>query len=264
MIRQFHQHLGLGDVPIVKLILLGRVFAREGIEIDELEGVGNADEDGANEQLERNRGNDHQLEPAPGALHQEAHGADRQDEHRTVEKIEMPPTVIKDRAPEAREKQEGPNEDDANESILGRARQVFALQTAEKIGDGGDVPEQGEGEDEDGGGDGDHGRDVAGGHRPAHQALEKDDPRPGRKVGRATDDIGDVFERLAPGGRRDEVRDQHERDHRCDPNPQVFGAPLLFDGKGDDVEQSEQPKHEEGGDAHVGRDGCDEGKDEGG
>ena len=131
MIRQFHQHLGLGDVPIVKLILLGRVFAREGIEIDELEGVGNADEDGANEQLERNRGNDHQLEPAPGALHQEAHGADRQDEHRTVEEIEMPPAVIKDRPPDDREEQEGPDEDDANEEIWGLPRHFFALRSAD-------------------------------------------------------------------------------------------------------------------------------------
>ena len=161
LIRQFHQHLGLGDVPIIELIILGRVTAREGIEVDVLKRVGNADQDRAKEQLERDRGNDNQPEFAPRALHQEADGADGQDEHRTVEEIEMPPAVIKDRPPDDREEQEGPDEDDANEQILGLPRQFFALHTAEKFRKRGDVPEQGEDQDEDRGGDGDHGGDVA-------------------------------------------------------------------------------------------------------
>ena len=131
LIRQLHQHLGLGDVPIVKFIHLGRVSAGKGIEVDVLEGVGNADQDRANQQLERDCGNDNQPEFAPRSLHQEAHRGDGQDEHRTVEEIEMPPTVIKDRPPDDREEQKGPDEDDANEQILGLARQFFALHAAE-------------------------------------------------------------------------------------------------------------------------------------
>ena len=131
LIRQLHQHLGLGDVPIVKLIILGRVTAGKGIEVDVLKGVGNADQDRAKEQLEGNSRNDNQPEFAPRAIHQEAHRGDGQDEHRTVEEIEMPPAVIKDRPPDDREKQEGPDEDDANEEIWGLPRQFFALRSAD-------------------------------------------------------------------------------------------------------------------------------------
>ena len=263
LIRQFHQHLGLGDVPIVKFIILGGVSAGKGIEVDVLERVGNADQDRANEQLEGNSRNDDDPDFNPGALHQEADRCDGEDEHRTVEKIEMPPAVIKDRPPDDREEQEGPDEEDANEEIWGLPGGCFPDHTAEKIRKRGDVPEQSEDQDEDGGGNGDHGGDVAGRHRTAHPALEIDHPRPGGKVGRATDDVGDVFERLAPGGRSDQPGDQQERDDGSDPDPQAFAIPLLFDGQGDNVEQSEQRKHEESRDAHVGGDGSDEGKNEG-
>ena len=161
LIRQFHQHLGLGDVPIVKLIILGRVTAREGIEIDVLERVGEDDHDRANEQLEGNSRNDNDPEFAPGALHQEADRGDGEDEHRTVEKIEMPPAVIKDRPPDDREEQEGPDEEDANEEIWGLPGGCFPDHAAEKIRQHCDVPKQGEDQNEDGGGDGNHGGDVA-------------------------------------------------------------------------------------------------------
>ena len=51
---------------------------------------------------------------------------------------------------------------------------------------------------------------------------------------------------------------------RGDPDPQVFAIPLLFDAQGNDVEQAEQPEHEESRDAHMGCDGSDQGKKNGG
>lgn len=143
LIRQFHEHLGLGDVPIVKFIIPGRVFSGKGVEIYVLKGVGDADQNRTDQQLEHDCGNNEHFEFAPGALHQKAYSGDCQDQYRTVEKIEMSPAVIEDRPPDDREKQEGPNKDDANEEIGGRSRQFFAFHSADKFGNRGNMPEQG-------------------------------------------------------------------------------------------------------------------------